>query len=76
MARMRHCSERGQRRASRTTDQSLQPETAGLTQRLSSRPAFPARRRMSCREFTEFLHEYPFGNLPAGGRAAFDKGLT
>jgi hypothetical protein len=31
---------------------------------------------MSCREFTKFLHEYPFGNLPAEGRAAFDKGLT
>jgi anti-sigma factor RsiW len=28
---------------------------------------------MNCREFTEFLHEYLFGNLPAEERAEFDK---
>ena len=31
---------------------------------------------MNCREFTEFLHEYLFGNLPAEERAAFDKHLA
>jgi anti-sigma factor RsiW len=30
---------------------------------------------MNCREFTEFLHEYLFGNLPADERAEFDKHL-
>ena len=30
---------------------------------------------MNCREFTEFLHEYLSGNLPAGERAEFDKHL-
>jgi anti-sigma factor RsiW len=28
---------------------------------------------MNCREFTEFLHEYLFGNLPAEERVEFDK---
>ena len=31
---------------------------------------------MNCREFTEFLHEYLFGNLPAGERAAFENHLA
>jgi anti-sigma factor RsiW len=31
---------------------------------------------MSCREFTEFLHEYLFGNLPTEERAEFDKHLA
>jgi anti-sigma factor RsiW len=31
---------------------------------------------MTCREFTEFLHEYLLGNLPAGQRAEFDKHLA
>jgi anti-sigma factor RsiW len=31
---------------------------------------------MNCREFTEFLHEYLFGNLPAEQRAEFDKHLA
>jgi anti-sigma factor RsiW len=31
---------------------------------------------MNCREFTEFLHEYLFGNLPAEQRADFDKHLA
>ena len=31
---------------------------------------------MSCREFTEFLHEYLFGNLPAEERIEFDKHLA
>jgi anti-sigma factor RsiW len=31
---------------------------------------------MNCREFTEFLHEYLFGNLPAAERAEFDKHLA
>ena len=31
---------------------------------------------MNCREFTEFLHEYLFGNLPADERAEFDKHLA
>ena len=31
---------------------------------------------MNCREFTEFLHEYLFGNLSAGERAEFDKHLA
>jgi anti-sigma factor RsiW len=31
---------------------------------------------MNCREFTEFLHEYLFGNLPATERAEFDKHLA
>ena len=31
---------------------------------------------MNCREFTEFLHEYLFGNLPAEERAEFDKHLA
>jgi anti-sigma factor RsiW len=31
---------------------------------------------MNCREFTEFLHEYLFGDLPAGERAEFDKHLA
>jgi hypothetical protein len=43
---------------------------------LPARPAFSARRRMNCREFTEFLHEYLFGNLPDGERAEFDKHLA
>jgi anti-sigma factor RsiW len=30
---------------------------------------------MNCREFTEFLHEYLFGNLPPAERAEFDKHL-
>jgi anti-sigma factor RsiW len=30
---------------------------------------------MNCREFTEFLHEYLFGDLPAEERAEFDKHL-
>ena len=30
---------------------------------------------MNCREFTEFLHEYLFGDLPADERAEFDKHL-
>jgi anti-sigma factor RsiW len=31
---------------------------------------------MNCREFTEFLHEYLFGDLPAEHRAEFDKHLA
>ena len=31
---------------------------------------------MNCREFTEFLHEYLFGNLPAGERAEFEGHLA
>jgi anti-sigma factor RsiW len=31
---------------------------------------------MNCREFTEFLHEYLFGDLPAEQRAEFDKHLA
>jgi anti-sigma factor RsiW len=31
---------------------------------------------MNCREFSEFLHEYLFGNLPADERAEFDKHLA
>jgi anti-sigma factor RsiW len=31
---------------------------------------------MNCREFTEFLHEYLFGNLPAAERAEFEKHLA
>ena len=31
---------------------------------------------MNCREFTEFLHEYLVGNLPAGEQAEFEKHLA
>jgi anti-sigma factor RsiW len=31
---------------------------------------------MNCREFTEFLHEYLFGNLPEGERAEFETHLA
>ena len=31
---------------------------------------------MNCREFTEFLHEYLFDNLPAAERAEFEKHLA
>jgi anti-sigma factor RsiW len=31
---------------------------------------------MSCGEFTEFLHEYLFGNLPAEDRVEFEKHLA
>jgi anti-sigma factor RsiW len=31
---------------------------------------------MNCREFTEFLHEYLFGDLPAVERAEFEKHLA
>jgi anti-sigma factor RsiW len=31
---------------------------------------------MNCREFTEFLHEYLFGNLPGEERAAFEDHLA
>jgi anti-sigma factor RsiW len=31
---------------------------------------------MNCREFTEFLHEYLFGDLPAEERAEFEKHLA
>ncbi len=31
---------------------------------------------MNCREFTEFLHEYLFDNLPAVERAEFEKHLA
>jgi anti-sigma factor RsiW len=31
---------------------------------------------MNCREFTEFLHEYLFDDLPAGERAEFEKHLA
>jgi anti-sigma factor RsiW len=31
---------------------------------------------MNCREFTEVLHDYLFGNLPAEERAEFDKHLA
>ncbi len=31
---------------------------------------------MNCREFTEFLHEYLFGNLPEEERAEFDRHLA
>jgi anti-sigma factor RsiW len=31
---------------------------------------------MNCREFTEFLHDYLFGNLPAEERAEFDRHLA
>jgi len=31
---------------------------------------------MNCREFTEFLNEYLFGNLPAEERAEFDRHLA
>jgi anti-sigma factor RsiW len=31
---------------------------------------------MNCREFTEFLHEYLFDNLPVDERAEFEKHLA
>jgi anti-sigma factor RsiW len=31
---------------------------------------------MNCREFTEFLHDYLFGDLAAEARAEFDKHLA
>jgi anti-sigma factor RsiW len=31
---------------------------------------------MNCREFTEFLHDYLFGDLPARERAEFEKHLA
>jgi anti-sigma factor RsiW len=31
---------------------------------------------MNCREFTEFLHDYLFGNLPAAERTEFEKHLA
>jgi anti-sigma factor RsiW len=31
---------------------------------------------MNCREFTEFLHEYLFGNLPAAERSEFEGHLA
>jgi anti-sigma factor RsiW len=31
---------------------------------------------MNCREFTEFLHEYLFGDLPAEERTEFEKHLA
>jgi anti-sigma factor RsiW len=31
---------------------------------------------MNCREFSEFLHEYLFDNLPAAERAEFEKHLA
>jgi len=31
---------------------------------------------MTCREFTEFLHDYLLGKLPAEQRAEFDKHLA
>jgi anti-sigma factor RsiW len=31
---------------------------------------------MNCREFTEFLHEYLFGNLPAEERGEFENHLA
>lgn len=31
---------------------------------------------MNCREFTEFLHDYLFGDLPATERAEFDRHLA
>ena len=31
---------------------------------------------MNCREFTDFLHEYIFDNLPAEERCEFEKHLT
>ena len=31
---------------------------------------------MNCREFTEFLHEYLFGNLPTAECAEFEKHLA
>ena len=31
---------------------------------------------MNCREFTEFLHEYLFDNLPVAERAEFEKHLA
>jgi anti-sigma factor RsiW len=31
---------------------------------------------MNCREFTEFLHEYLFGNLPETERVAFESHLA
>ena len=31
---------------------------------------------MNCREFTEFLHEYLFGSLPAPERLEFEKHLA
>jgi anti-sigma factor RsiW len=31
---------------------------------------------MNCHEFTEFLHEYLFGNLPVAERAEFEKHLA
>jgi anti-sigma factor RsiW len=31
---------------------------------------------MNCREFTEFLHEYLFGNLPAEELAIFEEHLA
>jgi anti-sigma factor RsiW len=31
---------------------------------------------MNCREFTEFLHEYLFGDLPAEERVEFEKHLA
>jgi anti-sigma factor RsiW len=34
------------------------------------------RARMNCREFTEFLHDYLFGDLPAAERVAFENHLA
>ena len=31
---------------------------------------------MNCREFTEFLHDYLFGDLPAAERAVFEAHLA
>ncbi len=31
---------------------------------------------MNCREFTEFLHQYLFGDLPEAERAEFEKHLA
>ncbi len=62
------------RHQSGCSQDSLAPRPPGPT--LSPRPAFSGRRRMNCREFTEFLHEYLFGNLPAAERAEFEKHLA
>ena len=43
---------------------------------LAAGPAHAARKPMNCREFTEFLHEYMCGGLPADQRAEFEKHLA